>query len=107
MYDGNKPYGMVILLVAVVGIVGTVFNQVKITRLAAWLSLVLVILFFGLAEIKIHTSFSFIPFHSIGRFLSGKLELRWGWYLLFGGPILALAGVFGRKSAILKQQTPL
>jgi predicted membrane channel-forming protein YqfA (hemolysin III family) len=104
VYDGNKPYGMVILLVAVVGIVGTVFNQVKITRLAAWLSLVLVVLFYILAQIRIHTSFSFIPFHSIDAFLSGQIKLRWGWYLLFAGPLLALAGVFAGKNRVLNKQ---
>ncbi|WP_299580055.1 hypothetical protein [Mucilaginibacter sp.] len=98
VYDGNKPYGIVILLVAVVGILGTVFNQVKITRLAAWLSLGLVILFYLLALLKVHTSFSFIPFRSVSAYLSGKIKFKWGWYLLFGGPLLALAGVvFGRR----------
>jgi len=107
VYDGNKPYGIVILLIAVVGIVSTIFNQVKITRLAAWLSLVLIILFYVLAQVRIHTSFSFIPFHTVDKFLSGQIKLRWGWYLLFGGPILALAGVFGQKSAILNKEAPL
>jgi predicted membrane channel-forming protein YqfA (hemolysin III family) len=98
VYDGNMPYGIVILLVAVVGILGTVFNQVKITRLAAWLSLGLVILFYLLALLKVHTSFSFIPFRSVAAYLSGKIKFKWGWYLLFGGPLLALAGVvFGRR----------
>jgi len=107
VFDANKPYGIVILLVAVVGILGTVLNQVKITRLAAWLSLALVALFLILAELKIHTSFNFIPFHAIDAFLSRQIKLRWGWYLLFAGPLLALAGVFGQKSAILNKQAPL
>ena len=55
VYDGNKPYGIVILLVAVVGILGTVFDQVKITRMAAWLSLVLVFIFLLLAILKVYT----------------------------------------------------
>src|ERR1700734_2437265 len=71
VYDGNKPYGIVILLIAVVGILGTVLNQVKITRMAAWLSLALIIVFYLLALLKVHTSFSFIPFRSVAAYLSG------------------------------------
>ncbi|SHM96661.1 hypothetical protein [Mucilaginibacter sp. OK098] len=97
-FGANKPYGMVLLLVATVGILGTVFNQPKITRMAALFSLGLVILFYVLAWLKVHTSFSFIPFHSIDAFLTRQIKFKWGWYLLFGGALLALGGVvFGRK----------
>jgi len=103
VYDGNKPYGIVILLVAVVGILGTVFNQVKIVRMAAWLSFVLVIVFYLLAWLKVHTSFSFIPFHSLDAFLTRQIKFKWGWYLLFGGPVLALAGVLFKKATSLNK----
>lgn len=93
VYDANKPYGIVILLVAVTGIIGTVFNQIKITRFAAWLALILVVLLYIMAQLKIHTSFSFIPFHSIEAFAVRQIKFKWGWFLLFGGPVLALLGV--------------
>lgn len=93
VYDANKPYGILILLVAVVGVIGTVFNQLKITRFAAWLSLALVAILYLLALLKIHTSFSFIPFHSIENFLARQIKFKWGWYLLFAGPVIALLGV--------------
>ena len=97
-FGANKPYGMVLLLVATVGILGTVLNQPKITRMAAFFSVGLVVLFYLLAWLKVHTSFSFIPFHSIDAFLTRQIKFKWGWYLLFGGPILALAGVvFGGR----------
>jgi hypothetical protein len=98
-YDLNKPYAMVILLMAVVGIIGTVFNQVKITRLAAWLLLVLVVVFYLAAILKVKTSFSFIPFHTIAGFLSNQLKFKWGWYLLFAGSLLAVAGTLVSKKA--------
>lgn len=97
MYDANKPYGIVILLIAVVGIVGIIFMQIKIARMAGWLSLSLIILFYFLALLKIHTSFSFIPFHSISKFLAGKIKFKWGWFLLVAGPIMALAGALIEK----------
>lgn len=97
VYDANRPYGMVILLVAVVGIIGTVFNRIKITRFAAIFSFVLVALFYLMAQLKVHTSFSFIPFHSIGNFLARQIKFKWGWLLLFGGPVLALLGVLFEK----------
>jgi uncharacterized membrane protein len=103
VYDGNKPYGMAILLVAVVGIIGTVFNQPKIIRMAAWLSLVLVIVFLLLAWLKVHNTFSWIPLNFIAKFLTTKIKFKWGWYLLFGGPILALIGVFAGKRSYAKK----
>jgi predicted membrane channel-forming protein YqfA (hemolysin III family) len=109
MYDGNKPYGIVVLLVAVVGIIGVVFIQMKIARMAAWLSVILIVLFYFLALLKIHTSFSFIPFHSISRFLASKIKFKWGWWLLVAGPLLALAGALSERSKykIPIQQQPV
>jgi hypothetical protein len=44
VYKLNQPYGMAIMLVGVIGILCTVLNQTKVTRIAAWASLVLVVL---------------------------------------------------------------
>jgi predicted membrane channel-forming protein YqfA (hemolysin III family) len=98
MYDANKPFGIVILLIAVVGIIGVVFMQMKIARMAAWLSVGLIILFYFLALLKVHTSFSFIPFHAISKFLASKIKFKWGWWLLVAGPVLALVGALSEKS---------
>jgi hypothetical protein len=98
-YDLNKPYAMVMLLIAIVGIIGTVFNQVKISRLAAWLSLALIFVFYMAAILKVKTSFSFIPFHSLAGFLSNQLKFKWGWYLLFIGSLLSVAGILVSKKA--------
>jgi len=96
VYQLNKPYGLVFLLVAVVGILGTVLNNKKLTRLIAWVLAGLVVVFYIAALIKIHFSFSFIPFHSLSNYLTGKITFRWGWYLLCTGAALALAGTFGK-----------
>jgi predicted membrane channel-forming protein YqfA (hemolysin III family) len=98
MYDANKPYGIVVLLVAIVGIIGVIFMQMKIARMAAWMSVVLMILFYFLALLKIHTSFTFIPFHAISRFLASKIKFKWGWWLLVAGPVFALIGALTEKS---------
>ena len=97
MYDANKPYGIVVLLIAVVGIIGVVFMQASIARMAAWLSAILVVLFYILALLKIHTSFTFIPFHAISRFLAKQIKFKWGWWLLIAGPILSLVGALRYK----------
>ena len=106
VYDGNKPYGIVILLVAVVGILGTVFNEFKIIRLAAWLSLVLVFIFLILAILKVYTSFNFIPLHFVAKYLTSKIKFKWGWYLLFGGPLMAIIGVLFEKKKRLNTNAP-
>lgn len=93
MYDGNKPYGIVVLVIAIVGIVAVIFMQAKVARMASWLAAILVFLFYVLALLKIHTSFTFIPFHAISRFLAKQIKFKWGWWLLVAGPLLSLAGV--------------
>jgi hypothetical protein len=97
-YQLNKPYGIVFLLVAVVGILGTVFSNIKLTQFIAWLMAALVILFYIAALIKIHFSFSFIPFHSLAGYLAGKITFRWGWYVLCCGAILAVTGTLFKKT---------
>jgi len=102
VYALNQPYGIVMLLVFVVGIIGTVFSQPKITRLAAILSLFLVVVFFIATILKVETSFSFIPFRAIEQFLTRQIKFRWGWYVLAVGQLCALAGIFNprRKNII-------
>lgn len=89
---------MVVLLVAVVGILGVVLNRIQLVRLTAWSSLGLVVLLFIAAYLKVHTSFSFIPFKPFEGFLTRQIAFKWGWYLLFAGPIIALAGCVGTPS---------
>jgi hypothetical protein len=89
LYDLNKPYGMVVLLVSVVGIAGIVLKQYPVARIAAWLGLALVVLVFIAAQLKVNTTFSFIPFKGLAGSLSKLIKFKWGWYLLFAGPLLS------------------
>jgi hypothetical protein len=98
VYNLNKPYGMVILLMAVVGIIAVVLNRPKLVKLISLISLALVTLLLLAAFLKIHTSFSFIPFKGITGFLERQIKFKWGWYLLFSGPLLALVGTFFKPS---------
>ena len=107
VYDLNKPYGIVILLVAVVGILGTVLNRPSLVRLTAFISVGLVVLLLIAAVLKVNTSFSFLPFKSIAGFLAKQIKFKWGWYMLFAGALLALAGSFGSKQNNLQRSTGL
>jgi len=98
IYDLNRPYGIVVLLVAVVGIAGIVLKQKPIVRLSAWASLILVVLIYIAAVLKVHHTFSFIPFKSLQGFLTRLIKFKWGWYLLFAGPLLAVIGITTTKS---------
>ena len=98
VYDLNKPYGMVILLMAVVGIIAVVLNRPKLVKLISLISLALVTLLLLAAFLKIHTSFSFIPFKGITEFLERQIKFKWGWYLLFAGPLLSLLGTLFKPS---------
>jgi hypothetical protein len=97
VYDLNKPYGMVVLLISVIGILGTVLNRIQLTKLAAWLSLGLIVLLLLAAVLKVNTSFSFIPFKGVAGFLTRQIKFKWGWYLLFAGPVIALIGAFSSR----------
>jgi hypothetical protein len=100
LYGLNKPYGMVVLLIAIVGIAGIVLNRYKVARTAAWLGLALVSLVFIAAQLKVNTTFSFIPFKGMAGYLTKHIKFKWGWYLLFAGPLLSvLVTPKGNKSS--------
>ncbi|MDN3580306.1 hypothetical protein [Mucilaginibacter flavus] len=98
VYQLNQPYGLVILLVAVVGVLASFLNQQKLTRVAAWASLLLVVVLFAAAIFKVQTAFSFIPFKKFDSFLTRHIKFKWGWFVLFAGPVLALAGSLSGKA---------
>ncbi|WP_183560165.1 hypothetical protein [Mucilaginibacter sp. SP1R1] len=105
VYKINQPYGLVLLLIAIVGIAASFLNQVKITRIAAWLSFALVVLLLVAALLKVQTAFSFIPFPKLDAFLSRQIKFRWGWWVLFAGPVIALAGALsGKPKAYIKPE---
>src|SRR6185312_900821 len=106
MYKANMPYGIVVLIVAVLGIIGVVLMQPKLVRLTALISLGLITLFYVLSLLKIHFSFNFISFHSFEKFMERQIKFKWGWWLLVAGPILALLGTIYEKPKY-KKPVPL
>ncbi|MBD1384553.1 hypothetical protein IDJ75_04620 [Mucilaginibacter rigui] len=100
VYKLNQPYGMVIMLVGVIGILCTVLNQTKVIRIAAWASLILVVLLYIAAFLKVKASFSFIPFKGINGFLTRQIAFKWGWYVLFTGALLAVIGASISKKRV-------
>jgi len=91
---------MVILLVAVIGILGAFLNRVQLVKFSAWVALILISLLLLAAVLKINASFSFIPFKSISGFLSKQIRFKWGWYVLFAGAAIALAGALASKQKL-------
>lgn len=104
VYKLNQPYGMVLMLVGVIGISCTVLNQVNVTRIAAWAAVILVTLLFIAAVFKVKTTFSFIPFKGISGFLAKQIAFKWGWYMLFAGALLSLVGAVLTKKPVSMQQ---
>lgn len=97
VYQLSQPYGMILLFVAVIGVVVSFLNQPKLMRITAWLSLALVIVLLLAAIFKVHTAFSFIPFKKFDAFLTRHIKFKWGWWVLFAGAVLALAGALSSK----------
>ncbi|RFZ90887.1 hypothetical protein D0C36_18220 [Mucilaginibacter conchicola] len=100
VYKLNQPYGMVLLLVGVIGILCTVLNQVKVTKIAAYAAVILVALLFVAAVFKVKTTFSFVPFKGVSGFLAKQIAFKWGWYVLFAGALLSLAGALSTKKPL-------
>lgn len=97
VFDANKPYGIVVLVVAIVGLAATIINQRTLLKATAWLSLVLIVLLYIAAVMKIKTSFSFIPFKGIMGWMIRQIKFKWGWWVLFGGAILTVLSSLGSK----------
>lgn len=105
VYKLNQPYGIVIMLTGVIGILCTALNQLKVTRIAAWASLVLVVLLYIAAVLKVKTTFSFVPFKGLNGFLTRQITFKWGWFVLFAGAILSVLGaVFSPKPTYIRPE---
>jgi presenilin-like A22 family membrane protease len=97
MFGLSQPYGIVILLVSVIGILGVALKQRALARTAAIISTLLIVLIFAAAIFKVNTSFSFLPFKGLATALSHAIKYKYGWYVLFGGAVLAIGGAFADK----------
>lgn len=101
VYAMNQPFGLLLMFVGVIGILCLFLNQAKVTRFTAFMSLVLVVVLFIAAFLKVKTSFSFIPFKGISGFLSKQIKFKWGWFVLFAGPLLAIIGAISTKKSLV------
>ena len=99
LYQLNQPFGLLMLLLGVIGILGVVLKQKPIAKLCSWIALILVGVLFIAVVFKIRNFFGFIPFKSVARFFVGTIKYKWGWFVLFGGPLLAVIGAFTTKSS--------
>ena len=100
LFDLNKVFGIVVLVIAIVGLAATLIKNNQLIKLTAWITLALVVLVLIAAVMKVNTAFGFIPFPKLSKTLSGLIHYRWGWFLLFAGPILALLGSAVNKKSI-------
>lgn len=97
MFDLNKPYGLVLLLMAVIGVISVVMSRVPAAKIVARLGLLLVVLLYVAALLKVHSTFSFIPFKGIAAFMSRQIKFTWGWLVLFAGALLSVLGTAGNN----------
>ncbi|WDF57062.1 hypothetical protein [Mucilaginibacter sp. KACC 22063] len=100
IYGLNKPYGIAVFVVAIAGLASAIAGQVKLAKVSALLSLVLIILLYIAAIMKVNTSFSFIPFKKISAGLSHMIKYKWGWYVLFAGAIISVISTLGAKQKV-------
>jgi hypothetical protein len=70
------------------------------------MALALVILLLLASIFKVETAFSFIPFKKLDAYLTRHVRFKWGWYVLFSGVILAIAGALSSKPKTYIKQSP-
>lgn len=98
LFELSRPYGLVLLLIAVAGIITIVLDQRRAARPIAWLALALVVILYAGTLLKIHNAFKFIPFRGLSGYLTWQIQLTWGWLVLFSGAALAaLTTSLGKK----------
>jgi hypothetical protein len=97
VYSLNKPYGIAMLAIAVVGLLCALLQQRGLTRVMAILSLVLVVALYAAAVTKVSTAFSFIPFKGLSSGLSHLIKFKWGWYVLFVGGVISVAASIANR----------
>jgi hypothetical protein len=101
VYSLNKPYGIAMLAIAVVGLLCSLLQQRGLSRVMAILSLLLVVALYAAAVSKVSTAFSFIPFKGLSTGMSKLIKFKWGWYVLFiGGLIAVISSIANRPPRI-------
>lgn len=107
IFDLSMPFGMVVLLVALMGLLGVVLKQRTLAKFCGWISLFLILLLLLASYLKIHNAFSIIPFKGIAGFLARQIRYKWGWLALFAGAFLAILGNATTKSATVAPEQKL
>ncbi|RKR82686.1 hypothetical protein BDD43_2871 [Mucilaginibacter gracilis] len=100
VYSLNKPYGITMLVIAVVGILGSILQQRLLAKIASFASLLLVVLLYAAAFSKVNSAFSFIPFKGLSTGLSHLIKFKWGWYVLFIGGVIAVVGSIANRPPV-------
>lgn len=103
LYALNEPFGITIMLVGIIGILGVTLRQRAMVKLCAWISLLLIVVLYLGVIFKIHNFFSIVPFKSVAHFLTRQIRFKWGWFVLFAGPVLAIIGIVTTKSGAVAQ----
>ena len=97
VYHLNKPFGIVMLVIGIIGALGSVLQQRGLAKTAAIISLLLIILLYAAAIFQVNSTFNFIPFKGLSTGLTHLIKFKWGWYLLFVGGVIAVKGSFANK----------
>jgi len=101
----SKPYGMVVLLMAVIGIISIALDRRALVKLTAYVSLVLIALLFAGVLFQVKNTLNALPFNFLAQLLSKAIHFKWGWYVLFAGGILAVGGTFAGKPKAIKHHS--
>src|ERR1700748_1704290 len=103
LFGLNQPYGITVLLMAVIGILAVILDKRALIKISAYVSFVLVALIFAGVIFQVHNTLGELPFNFLAALFAKAIHFKWGWYLLFAGALLAVGGTFAVKAKAIKR----
>ena len=98
-YDIDVTLASIVMILAALGLIASIFNKKGLLRFSAWASLIVILFTLAAVYFKVNDYFSFIPLKKLAAAASRIVHYRWtGWILLITGAIVSIIG--SRRKAI-------
>lgn len=101
-WDIEPVLATLVMVLAALGLLSSVFARPSVLRFCGWSILVLVLFTLCAVYFKVNSYFDFIPFRKLAAAAAGIVRYRWiGWIVLVAGAAMMIAG--GRARRDLKK----
>jgi hypothetical protein len=80
---------------------GSILSLRSLAKVAAIVSLILVVLLYIAAVFQVNTTFTFIPFKGLSTGLAHLIKFKWGWFMLLAGAVISVGGSLANKPPVV------